>query len=216
MSTDPARGELHGKRHLENFRVNLRERREELGLSQTDVARRMADSGHNFRQQTVQKIESGTRPVRLDEATDLSEVLASDLTDLMRAPLDRVRWEIQDSLWTAGLKAAEALKDFYEEQVEGSKRADISNVLADSESSELDDPLEFVEYLKWDKEDIHRVAMFQLHGLGWEELPALPVEESLPGGRVISELHHGHVLLRGLYERHEHLRPRREPDASAP
>ncbi|MBA9003695.1 helix-turn-helix domain-containing protein [Thermomonospora cellulosilytica] len=50
-------------------------RRVELGLSQTELARRMADRGFPWHQVTVSRTESGERPIRLDEAAALAGIL---------------------------------------------------------------------------------------------------------------------------------------------
>lgn len=61
-------------------------RREELGLTQMDVATRMTDLGFPFRQQTIQKIESGDRAVKVEEAHALAGILLSEVDILMMPP----------------------------------------------------------------------------------------------------------------------------------
>lgn len=68
------------------FRQNVTIRREELGLTQGDVAARMSDLGFAFRQQTVQKIESGDRSVKVEEAHALAGILVSEVDILMMPP----------------------------------------------------------------------------------------------------------------------------------
>jgi transcriptional regulator with XRE-family HTH domain len=46
--------------------------REERGWSQSEVARRMEASGYNWHQTTVGRIESGKRPLRLNELVHLA------------------------------------------------------------------------------------------------------------------------------------------------
>lgn len=58
--------------------ANLRTRREALGLSQEDVAERMRAYGHVFSQNTVWKIETGQRQVRVAEFRDLERTVAVD------------------------------------------------------------------------------------------------------------------------------------------
>ena len=60
----------------------VRRLRSERDFTQADIAARMSERGHGWYAQTVQKIESYGRPLRLDEAVSLSEIL--------RVPLDRV------------------------------------------------------------------------------------------------------------------------------
>jgi transcriptional regulator with XRE-family HTH domain len=87
-------------------------RRQELGLSQTEVARRMKVRIGGWFQQTVARTESGDRPVRLDEAVALADALemplvfsADALTDLAN-----VRTELAEAstrLAAAGKRVAE-------------------------------------------------------------------------------------------------------------
>lgn len=63
----------------ENFRAQLRARREASGESQSALAKRIAASGLAFHQPTVQRIEDGKRPVRLDEAHVIAEALGTTI-----------------------------------------------------------------------------------------------------------------------------------------
>lgn len=75
MTSDPRR------RWEANFIRNMEQRRRSLGMTQTDLAK-MLRSRYDlpFHQQTVQRIESGERPVRLDESHCIAEALGSSLT----------------------------------------------------------------------------------------------------------------------------------------
>lgn len=57
------------------FASNLRTFRELRGFSQTALAQAMTDRGYPYRQQTVARIESGSRAIRLGEAVALTEIL---------------------------------------------------------------------------------------------------------------------------------------------
>ena len=59
-------------------------RRKALELSQTDLANRLRARGLTFHQQTVQKVESGDRAVRLDEAFVIAEILESTVEDMVK------------------------------------------------------------------------------------------------------------------------------------
>lgn len=72
------------------FARNLREWRNERGMSQEELARQMAELGFPFHQGTIYKIETGARRVRLDEATVLAKVLGLDL-DMLTAEPDKQR-----------------------------------------------------------------------------------------------------------------------------
>lgn len=61
----------------ENFRAQLKARREASGESQSALAKRIAASGLAFHQPTVQRIEDGKRPVRLDEAHVIADALGT-------------------------------------------------------------------------------------------------------------------------------------------
>lgn len=62
------------------FARNLAARRQELGLSQSALARRMVDAGWtNYSQMTVSRTEKGERPIPLGEARDLSRILVTPL-----------------------------------------------------------------------------------------------------------------------------------------
>lgn len=66
------------------FVANIRRARMALGVSQTELARRVTARGvQGFHQQTVQRIESGTRPVRLNEAVTLADSLAMNLYETL-------------------------------------------------------------------------------------------------------------------------------------
>jgi transcriptional regulator with XRE-family HTH domain len=53
-------------------------------MSQTELARQLNDRGLSFHQQTVQRIEKGERPLRLNEAHAIAEILGSDPVDMAR------------------------------------------------------------------------------------------------------------------------------------
>ena len=66
-------------------------------MTQTDLARALKAYGLPFHQQTIQRIESGERPVRLNEANLIARELGVDLTSMMESeePTDReVRYAV--------------------------------------------------------------------------------------------------------------------------
>lgn len=75
MTTD----EAPGARWETNYREQMRRLREANGLSQTELARRLRSVGLPFHQQTIQKIEAGERPIRLNEAHLIADVLGADV-----------------------------------------------------------------------------------------------------------------------------------------
>lgn len=71
----------------QNFAINVREYREQLGLSQEELAQRMVERGFGFTQATVWKIEQGKRAVRIAEAVALMDVLGlPSWMNLTRSP----------------------------------------------------------------------------------------------------------------------------------
>jgi transcriptional regulator with XRE-family HTH domain len=71
----------------QNFATNVREYREQSGLSQEDLAQRMAERGFGFTQSTVWKIEQGKRAVRIAEAVALMDALGlPSWMNLTRSP----------------------------------------------------------------------------------------------------------------------------------
>lgn len=67
-----------------NFREQVRRAREARSMTQTDLAKALKAFGLPFHQQTVQRIEQGERPVRLNEAYLIAQVLDLSL-DTMTA-----------------------------------------------------------------------------------------------------------------------------------
>jgi transcriptional regulator with XRE-family HTH domain len=61
---------------------NIRRLRAARGFSQAELARYL---GEPYRQQTVLKVEKGTRPLKLSEAVKIAEVLAVEVKDLYRS-----------------------------------------------------------------------------------------------------------------------------------
>lgn len=58
-----------------NVATNLRYFREELGLSQEELAQRVSERGFGFTQATIWKIESGQRQVKISEVAALCDAL---------------------------------------------------------------------------------------------------------------------------------------------
>lgn len=66
-----------------NFREQMIRIREEKNLTQTELARRLSKWGLPFHQQTVQRVEAGQRPVRLNEALLIARELDVSLDAMM-------------------------------------------------------------------------------------------------------------------------------------
>lgn len=71
----------------QNIAANVRAYREAAGISQEEMAQRMADRGFPFTQATIWKVESGQRPVKASELIALADVFGRILlTDLTSQP----------------------------------------------------------------------------------------------------------------------------------
>ncbi len=112
-STQPEREEDQGPPSLpagladERFAANVREQRELKKLSQGELARRMAERGFPYYQQTVRRIEDGRRKVSVGEAAALAGILGTTV--------ERLTWPGQAA--TAG-----ALLDMYVDRAFTAKR----------------------------------------------------------------------------------------------
>lgn len=65
------------------FVENMRMLRERRGMSQTEFAKKASENGLSFHQPTVQRIESGQRPLKLTEALVIAQLLGSSLEAMM-------------------------------------------------------------------------------------------------------------------------------------
>lgn len=69
----------------ENFARRMAELRTMLNLSQSELARKMVENGFDtYSQMTVSRTEKGERPVRLNEARALAEILGSSVDSMTR------------------------------------------------------------------------------------------------------------------------------------
>lgn len=84
-----------------NFALRMRLLREARGISQAEIAARVTRMGMALPQQTIARIETGKRSLRLDEATAIARALSVDLFDMLSDPV-----EVRDA--RNQLKAAEA------------------------------------------------------------------------------------------------------------
>ena len=66
----------------ERVGANVRRFRKIAGLTQAALADRLRRQGHPFQQQTVLKVEGGNRPLKLEEAAELAEILTTPVEAL--------------------------------------------------------------------------------------------------------------------------------------
>lgn len=57
------------------------------GWSQQELATRMVNQGHGWRQTTVAKTEAADRPIRVNEIQGLAHVFGVQMTDLLTVPI---------------------------------------------------------------------------------------------------------------------------------
>jgi transcriptional regulator with XRE-family HTH domain len=62
---------------------NVQKFRKAAGLSQADLAHALSQRGASFQQQTVLKVEKGSRPLKLDEAVLIADILKMPMFDLL-------------------------------------------------------------------------------------------------------------------------------------
>lgn len=88
MMSESERGPFHWDHDGREaaFVERLRTLREANGWSQSELARRAQEAGLAFHQPTVQRIESGERPLRLSEALTLSTLFGIQLETSLGDP----------------------------------------------------------------------------------------------------------------------------------
>jgi transcriptional regulator with XRE-family HTH domain len=143
--------EDHYKDIDQNIAANLRTYREAGGISQEELAQRMADRGFGFSQATIWKIESGQRPVRASELVALADsfgiLLATSLTDKPEMTRHEVRLEqARRKTGHAYETLKEAAAEYLDAQVElvvmARQAHDAGLALTELHTSWLDTPAE--------------------------------------------------------------------------
>ncbi|MEU6098413.1 helix-turn-helix transcriptional regulator [Streptomyces sp. NPDC047079] len=69
------------------FVLQMRRRRAALGLSQAELADRVSKLGGSLYQQTIAKIESGSRAVRLQEADLIAQALGATVSEMLTSSI---------------------------------------------------------------------------------------------------------------------------------
>jgi transcriptional regulator with XRE-family HTH domain len=87
--------------------IQLRELRKARGWPLREVARRMESYGYHWHQTVVAKIETGQRPLRLNEALDLAALFGVSVTDLLVPPMGRDEARAEAEALQVALKDAE-------------------------------------------------------------------------------------------------------------
>lgn len=84
----------------EIFAVNLKALRNDRGMTQSELARHMADKGFKWHQATVFKLENGERQIQLGELREISKLFNVALDRLVEgtdriAELSKLRQDVQ-------------------------------------------------------------------------------------------------------------------------
>lgn len=110
-------GKMHMATPKDIFAQRMRERRIALGMKQTELAEALSERlGATIYPAAVNRIESGQRDVRLNEAVYAADVLRTPLMDLLGGDEDADVVEIRHAQYT--LEQAEQLLRVAEEDVE--------------------------------------------------------------------------------------------------
>lgn len=70
------------------FGEQVRRIRKAHGMSQSDLARALAGTGVPRHQSTIAKLETATRPLRLNEACEIAAALGADLNTMLGLTAD--------------------------------------------------------------------------------------------------------------------------------
>ena len=120
---------------VENFGAHLRSRRQLLEMSQTALAEAVGELGFPMVQQTIAKIEAGTRPVRLDEAAALARAVGLTLPQMLQPPINLAPGALKRAL-RRSREAVAKLEEDYTAADEARRAADL---VAEEAASHLAD-----------------------------------------------------------------------------
>ncbi|WP_107484361.1 helix-turn-helix domain-containing protein [Streptomyces reticuliscabiei] len=102
-----ARGDRASDLHAdEAFVHEMRRRRALLELSQGELAARASALGESLYQQTIAKIESGQRPLKLSEADAIAHALGSNVQEMLNSAYGEPHTRFSDSRNTEELREA--------------------------------------------------------------------------------------------------------------
>ncbi|MEV4752162.1 helix-turn-helix transcriptional regulator [Streptosporangium sp. NPDC049248] len=183
-----------------NFIQQMKRLREARKMTQTDLARQLKAYGLPFHQPTVQRIETGERPVRLNEAHLIAKVLGVDVDSMATAasPSDReIRYAVDRLRSSSELRSDEVNEVLGEwvEDVESFALALMERIPASAQSAEDLDPV-----TRWGMAWAFKVleawhaflTLWEgLEGIGGESLPSYlkdAPELQLPDPDVMSTL----------------------------
>lgn len=160
------------------FASQVRSRREFRGLSQTDLAVKLRDGyGLKFHQATVDRVEKGQRPCRLDEVYAIAEVLGTTVDDMLDD------WSSTDRAWRqlAGIalrtREAEARIALVVQQnleaIQGDRERILNGLTTRGDATPPEEVLDWAREVLSDLDRIwERAAEF---AKGGTETPGLPI-----------------------------------------
>lgn len=116
--------DLPGKLTTDEYvSASIGDRRDELQMSQSEVAELMTEAGHKWTQSTVYKVESGNRKLTFTEGMELSRILQMSPYDLLSEDHSSVAVQrVLDSLRTTWyrldgvVKTVDGAREWLEEQ----------------------------------------------------------------------------------------------------
>lgn len=100
------------------FGANVRLLREKRGMPQTELAALMKSRGFAFHQQTIQRIEAGERPVRLDEASELAMIFGRGLQEMLRNDAVTAAFEAAREVGRQEARISEAFDEYLDSRIE--------------------------------------------------------------------------------------------------
>lgn len=117
-------------------------------MSQADLAEKVSEAGIKFYPQTIQKIESGARTIRLDEAFAIADALGVATSDLFRPSEEQLIDNEVITYWRERDGAIQALQRALTAQETLAIRVDLWGVEADDEVAGAieEDPLGLLLY----------------------------------------------------------------------
>ena len=113
--------------------------RQAKGLSQAELAQRLTESGGSFQQQTILKVEKGTRPLRFEEANHVAAALGVPMSELLgpSAMAQLLRIRNQKSRLLARKRALVAELAQVEQDIEHTQRLEHEAAESFSETPDL-------------------------------------------------------------------------------
>lgn len=131
--------------------ANMQRLRSERGMSQADLAAKLG-----FHRQTLQKIESGGRPLRVGELQSIASALSVEVADLLEDAFTPTAEALANQAKAHQLQARTALAEFYRFQLKLAVALDRRESLQGSGERHGDD---YSQIVTVNLEDLHAAAL---------------------------------------------------------